>query len=376
MCIKPPPPDASNSDTKQANSDATKNSDPVNSEQQWYSSTMSFFNLEVAPLLLPIQRRLQTFAAFYFLATFLFLGISTFILLACMVFYPGFNLVPLMYIGWWLYDLDTCNQGGRRGWMVHWARRWKIWKYYADYFPIKLIKTAQLDPSKNYLICSHPHGILCFGAVGAFLTEGCGFSESFPGINPHLLTVEGQFWWPGCREFLMLGGACSVSKRSIAHLLGRPGGEAPVLVVGGVCEIINNVTSEIKLCLAKRKGFIKLALLHGTSLVPTFSFGETLIYNSVPGSFVDKFQHFVESFIGFAPVMFLGRGLLQYKFGILPHRKPINVVMGEPIPVTKNSSPSSDEIEELHEKYVDSLIFLYNKYKSIYGDPNTKLIIN
>ena len=33
-------------------------------------------------------------------------------------------------------------------------------KYYADYFSMKLVKTFEgdLDPNKNYLFCSHPHG--------------------------------------------------------------------------------------------------------------------------------------------------------------------------------------------------------------------------
>ena len=72
-----------NSDTGYASIGDTVNSisDAEATKDQWYSDTASFFNLEVAPLLVPLQRRLQTFGAFYFVATFLFLGISTLILL-------------------------------------------------------------------------------------------------------------------------------------------------------------------------------------------------------------------------------------------------------------------------------------------------------
>ena len=35
----------------------------------------------------------------------------------------------------------------------------------AAYYPVELVKTAELDPKKNHLISCHPHGILCFGAV-------------------------------------------------------------------------------------------------------------------------------------------------------------------------------------------------------------------
>ena len=44
-------------------------------------------------------------------------------------------------------------------------RSWTIWKYNAAYYPVSLVKTAELDPKKNHLIACHPHGILCFGAV-------------------------------------------------------------------------------------------------------------------------------------------------------------------------------------------------------------------
>jgi hypothetical protein len=87
-----------------------------------------------------------------------------------------------------------------------------IWRWYADFFPIKIVshpdplillllqvKTAELDPSKNYLLGYHPHGILCTGA-SAFGTEGSGYSRIFPGHEPHLLTLEVQFWFPLHRE--------------------------------------------------------------------------------------------------------------------------------------------------------------------------------
>jgi hypothetical protein len=31
------------------------------------------------------------------------------------------------------------------------TRRWKIWKHFVNYFPISLVKTAELDPSHSYL---------------------------------------------------------------------------------------------------------------------------------------------------------------------------------------------------------------------------------
>lgn len=148
-----------------------------------------------------------------------------------------------------------------------WVRSWRMWKWYNEYFPIKLIKTAELDPSKNYLFGSHPHGVLCSGAFGSFASEGQNVEKLFPGITPHLLTLEGHYSFPIYREFLMATGkvlsfnergrirfrisifgayyikyvkclgCCSASKTSMNYLLSHPdGGHAAILVVGGAPE--------------------------------------------------------------------------------------------------------------------------------------------
>ena len=44
-------------------------------------------------------------------------------------------------------------------------RSWRVWKLNAAYYPVTQVKTSDLDPKKNRLVCCHPHGILCFGVV-------------------------------------------------------------------------------------------------------------------------------------------------------------------------------------------------------------------
>ena len=60
-----------------------------------------------------------------------------------------------MYITFVLYDLQTCNRGGRRGFLVNWLRNSMLGKLYANYFPIKLVKTTELDPEKVIEIKLH-----------------------------------------------------------------------------------------------------------------------------------------------------------------------------------------------------------------------------
>lgn len=42
---------------------------------------------------------------------------------------------------------------------VHWIRSLNVWKHCMNYFPIDLVKTADLPPDRNYLICVFPHGV-------------------------------------------------------------------------------------------------------------------------------------------------------------------------------------------------------------------------
>jgi len=243
--------------------------------KQW-----SVFGVKYAPLMVPWERRLQTVAVSLWIVLYLFLWPVT-VAVMYWLMYSSYWWVPALYMTWIVYDLETCNRGGRAGIVVNWARRWTMWKLYAGFFPVKLIKTADLDPKKNYLLGSHPHGLLCSGAVAAFGTEGCDFADVFPGIEAHLLTLEGHFWVPGIRELMYSCGACAATKRSIEYLMGRPSGVAAILVVGGAREALFYSTEKNKITLYIRKGFIKIALRYGISLVPTFSFGEDKIYGHV-----------------------------------------------------------------------------------------------
>lgn len=152
----------------------------------------------------------------------------------------------------------------------NWVRKWSLWKDYASYFPVSLVKEADLDPKFNYFIGSHPHGILCSGAFCNFATEGTNVSKVFPGIRFTLTTLNCQFVMPLYREFFMTSGAVSASRKSIDYVLGSScGGNAVVLVVGGAPESLDTHPNldDITLILKPRKGFIRLALKHGLVLM-------------------------------------------------------------------------------------------------------------
>ena len=187
-----------------------------------------------------------------------------------------------------------------------------------------------------------------------------------------------MFYIPFFRELWASSGACSASRDGLRHLLTQPGGQLAVLVPGGAEEALNCDREEVRLVLNRRKGFVKMALTTGTPLVPSFTFGENKIYTKLDnpeGSWIRRFQDWAQNWFGFAPVLFLGRGIFNYNFGILPHRKPLTVVVGSPIEVEKVPNPTREDIEALHRKYVDSLTALYDENNCLYGDMTVKLVI-
>lgn len=61
------------------------------------------------------------------------------------------------------------------------CRRRRFYKHMALYFPVKLTRTAKLDPAKQYIFGYHPHGIISIGAFINFATYATGFDVLFPG---------------------------------------------------------------------------------------------------------------------------------------------------------------------------------------------------
>jgi 2-acylglycerol O-acyltransferase 2 len=146
-------------------------------------------------------------------------------------------------------------------------------------------------------------------------------------------------------------------------------------MVGGAQEALNARPGVYKLVLKKRKGFIKIAIETGASLVPIFSFNEVEVFDQPSndsGTKTRQFQDFFKKWTGIAPAFFVGRGFFQYSFGLIPRRYPITTVVGAPIDTVQNHTPTYKEIDELHEKFTAALVKLFEDHKQKYlNNPDT-----
>ena len=322
--------------------------------------------IRFAPLKVPLNRRTQTLAVLFH-SLCMGTTVSIFFFLCALPFLWPIIIIYLISI---LFATDATDGRLRR--RKEWFRRSVIWKYFAEYFPARLHKTHDLPPTRKYIFGYHPHGIISHGAWVAFASEALGFAEKFPGITNSLLTLDSNFRTPIYREYVFSMGCLSVSKESITNTLtkGGPNGEgmgrAVTIVIGGARESLEAQPGTMKLILKERKGFIKLAIRTGADLVPVVAFGENELYDQLQPHkhpYLHKIQrHFLKVWKFTVPLLH-GRGIFNYDVGLMPYRRPMNIVVGKPIKVVQNVNPDVDEVDRLHELYTEEVQKVWDRYK-------------
>lgn len=265
-----------------------------------------------APLNVPLQRRLQTLLVLLHTLSIAG-GLALFCFLCTLpLLWP--ILVPyLLYV-----LLSRAAVDGKLSHRSERLRGTKIWSLFGSYFPARLHRSQELEPTRKYIFGYHPHGIISHGAFAAFATEALGFSQLFPGITNTLLTLDSNFRIPLYRDYALRMGLASVSRESCENILSRGGpngegmGRAITIVIGGARESLDAKPYTMRLVLKRRKGFVKLAIQTGADLVPVLAFGENEIYEQLDTKahpYVHRMQMLVKKFMGFTVPLFHARGV-------------------------------------------------------------------
>lgn len=276
--------------------------------------------------------------------------------------------------------LSNAGQSGTLAYRKEWIRRLPIWSLFASYFPARLHRTEELPPTRKYIFGYHPHGIISHGAFAAFATEALGFSQLFPGITNTLLTLDSNFRIPIYRDYAVRLGLASVSRESCVNLLSKGGpngegmGRAITIVIGGARESLDAEPGRLRLVLRRRLGFVKLAITTGADLVPVLCFGENELYeqlNPEEHPRVHRFQLLVKKAMGFTVPLFHARGVFNYDVGMMPYRRPLNIVVGRPVKVVQQAQPDQQYVDEMHGRYVAELQRIWDEWKDTFAKDRT-----
>ena len=140
------------------------------------------------------------------------------------------------------------------------------------------------------------------------------------------------------------------------------------LVPGGATEALYSAPDSDTLVLKKRLGFVRLALQHGASIVPVFSFNETNTFAQFSSSnaLLNRLKAQFQAIFGIS---------LPLIKNVIPRRVPVTSVCGEPLHLPRIEQPSDDETRRYLDLYIAKLQALYEQHKNYNLDPHKKLII-
>ncbi|EDO45907.1 predicted protein [Nematostella vectensis] len=288
--------------------------------------------------------------------------------------YPGF--IFAIYAAWLLWDWKTPSEGGRSPCFCF-LRHSSLFDFIRGYYPISLVKTSELQHDRKYIFVYFPHGMIPEAAMVALGSNAAGMSRLFLGINTRIAVHSLIFMAPVFREIALAAGFISVARESCRYALsnGNPG-QSVVICVGGSTEVLYTASNtDYHLVLADRKGFCQLALQSGASLVPVFGFGQNNLFhqpkNMLPPKGVSCVYKWIALIKKYSTLAFWDRQTM----GIIPRRIPINVVVGKAIHVSRNSSPTTEDIDSLHSQFVAKLLDLYKSNRDLYGDSKHEIVI-
>lgn len=230
--------------------------------------------------------------------------------------------------------------------------------------------------SDNAMVCYHPHGVVPLGFVlnGAvrakarrpelYLHEEAPISHRVSGVQAPVL-----FRIPLLRQFLQMFG-CTVpaTKKGMYSLFAQ--GMTFGIVVGGSEEVALHIRGRERLYLKDRAGFLKYALQYGYKVIVAYNFGECDLYQNV--SLLEPLNLWLVKRLGFVLPVFWGRWWCP----LLPRGDvELHTVFGELLQLPKIEEPSAAEVNEWHQKYIEALTRVFERYKGRFGYADRKLEI-
>lgn len=197
-----------------------------------------------------------------------------------------------------------------------------------------------------------PHGVLPLANL-----------LSIPGINsfafrPFVGAPASVVFKTPFLRYMTLFGSVDVSGKTMAKTTAA--GTCVGIVPDGIAGIFKTKETDEVVYLKNRKGLAKLALRTGTPILPAYSIGNTAVFDAWFDSFgvMEWLSRKAQASI----FVYWGR------FGLpLPRRVNITMLFGRPIMVDKVAEPTDEQIDALHEQYLNQIHRLFDTHKAALG---------
>ncbi|OQS07574.1 diacylglycerol O-acyltransferase [Thraustotheca clavata] len=281
---------------------------------------------------------------------------------------PALNATIVFGVCWYLYYVGTMlgmpAQTGNRMRRSLIKTGSPLIGIIAKYFSVRILSTASLDPKDTYIMGFHPHGIYPLTVMWLQLTEE--WRNLFPGVFAHPLSASVVHYIPLLRDAIQLFGAREVARSTFKASLDA--NQSVMLVPGGQAEMLHSKSNVKQIRVyTKHKGFLRLALEHGTPVVPVLSYQEGEILDNVEAPAMQNW--FVKHFA--VPCPFFPNGVCYLP---IPRHIPMTVAVGAPISVEKIEKPSAADVDALHKVYFDALRTLFETNKQEAGCEDFELV--
>ena len=146
-----------------------------------------------------------------------------------------------------------------------------------------------------------------------------------------------------------------------------PGGEKEMMLTDGA-------STETKLVLKDRKGFVRLAITHGMALVPGFCFGEKWVHETI--LLPRPLRSFLYKHFRLAGCVLRGRWWTFLGHVARPDGTPISLgfVWGKPIPVRREPECTDEYVDEVHAAFIAAVEELFERNKERFGYPKEETL--
>lgn len=255
------------------------------------------------------------------------------------------------------FFLDGSEKRGRASSLIHVL---PVWQWVADYFAIAYESEGgyALEPGKAYVIGVHPHGLLPVASMVNVLSHVAKMhNEFFKATKVRALAASFCFYVPIYRDFLVGGGVIDAARYNARRALDD--GYSLALVPGGATEALYASPGRHAVYIRSRRGFVKLAIETGASLVPCYSFGECELYGQLSASWpsLQAAQKKFQKVFGIS---------LPLVTNIWPRKARVVTVAATAIPCAKNPAPTDAEVDAKLAEYIASLERVFYKYAPKY----------